>query len=78
MAPCAEPTTGPHVAQAQELERLLERRQTLHSPQVSSLATARRLLSVWHSVHIPLRVWRCSAWPSSTSAWALYFATLLH
>lgn len=62
--------------QARELERLLERRQTLQR-QVSSLATARRLLSLWHSVHIPLGVALFSVAFIHIGA-ALYFATLLH
>ncbi len=63
-------------AQASQLERLLERRETLQR-QASSLAAARRLLGVWHSVHIPLGVALFAVAFIHIGA-ALYFATLLH
>lgn len=44
---------GLPVAQMRELERLLQRRQELLR-QVRSQTIARRMLSVWHTVHIPL------------------------
>lgn len=40
-------------AQAKKLQKLLKRRRML-TRQVSSMATARRLLSIWHTVHIPI------------------------
>lgn len=44
---------GSAAAQRRELERLLERRHELLR-QVRSQTAARRMLSVWHTVHIPL------------------------
>ena len=44
---------GLAAAQMRELERLLQRRQELLR-QVRSQTIARRMLSVWHTVHIPL------------------------
>ena len=41
--------------QALQLERLLDERFRLQR-QVQSLATARRLLAVWHTIHIPIGV----------------------
>lgn len=63
-------------AQARRLEQMLERRQTLQR-QASSLAAARRLLGVWHTVHIPLGVALFTVAFIHIGA-ALYFATLLH
>lgn len=63
-------------AQARELETLIERQQTLQR-QVSSLVAARRLLGVWHSVHIPLGLALFTAAFVHVAA-ALYYATLLH
>lgn len=63
-------------AQARQLEQLIEHRQTLQR-QASSLAAARRLLGVWHTVHIPLGVALFTVAFIHIAA-ALYFATLLH
>lgn len=63
-------------AQARQMEALVTRRQGLQR-QAASLATARRLLGVWHSVHIPLGVALFTVAFIHILA-ALYFATLLH
>jgi hypothetical protein len=63
-------------AQAKQMEALIERRQALQR-QAASLASARRLLGVWHSVHIPLGMALFTAAFIHIIA-ALYFATLLH
>lgn len=63
-------------AQAKQLEALIERSQSLHR-QASSLAAARRMLGVWHSVHIPLGMALFMAAFVHIGA-AIYFATLLH
>jgi len=46
---------GAGKTQALQLERLLDERFRLQR-QVQSLATARRLLAVWHTIHIPIGV----------------------
>jgi len=61
--------------QARELEELLHRDRTLRG-QVASLALARRLLSVWHSVHIPVGVVLFTAAFVHIGA-AIYYATFL-
>lgn len=63
-------------AQWQQMERLLERRDTLRR-QAQSLVAARRLLGVWHAVHIPLGMALFAAAFAHIIA-AIYFATLLH
>ena len=63
-------------AQATQLERLNERRRLLRR-QVASLAMARRLLGLWHSVHIPIGMALFTAAFIHIGA-ALYYATLLH
>lgn len=63
-------------AQARQLEQMIERRQALQR-QAASLASARRLLGVWHTVHIPLGMALFAAAFVHIAA-ALYFATLLH
>jgi len=63
-------------AQARQMEALVARRQMLQR-QAASLATARRLLGVWHSVHIPLGVALFTVAFIHILA-AIYFATLLH
>ena len=63
-------------AQAKQMEALIERRQALQR-QAASLASARRLLGVWHSVHIPLGMALFTAAFIHIIA-AIYFATLLH
>jgi len=61
---------------ARQMEALVARRQALQR-QAASLASARRLLGVWHSVHIPLGMALFTAAFIHIVA-ALYFATLLH
>ncbi len=65
------------VAQARmaEIDRLLRRRSELRR-QLASMAAARRLLAVWHSVHIPLGMALFLAAFVHAGA-ALYYATLL-
>jgi hypothetical protein len=67
-----ETLAGP---QARELEELLRRSRTLRG-QVASLAMARRLLSGWHAVHIPVGVVLFTAAFVHIGA-AIYYATLL-
>jgi hypothetical protein len=63
-------------AQAGPMEALVARRRALQR-QAASLASARRLLGVWHSVHIPLGMALFTAAFVHIFA-AIYFATLLH
>lgn len=63
------------VTHLQELEKLLNSRRTLKR-QVDSLATVRRLMAVWHTVHVPLGVTLFVLAFVHIGA-ALYFATLL-
>jgi len=60
---------------ATELEGLLKRKRTLQR-QVSSVILARRLLSIWHAVHIPIGAALFSAAFVPMSG-AIYYATLL-
>ncbi len=62
-------------AQAQAMDRLLERQRTLRR-QVASLALARRMLAVWRTVHIPIGMVLFSAAFIHVGA-AIYYATLL-
>ncbi len=62
-------------AQMKQIEELLQRQQVLKR-QVSSLAMARRLLAVWHTVHIPIGMALFTA-AFIHLAGALYFATFL-
>ncbi len=62
-------------AQAAQLERLLARRRALRR-QMASLAMARRLLGLWHTVHIPLGMALFTLAFIHIAA-ALYYATLL-
>lgn len=62
--------------QAAQLEKLLRRQRNLKR-QLASLAMARRLMGLWHTIHIPIGM------ALFTSAFihilaALYYATLLH
>jgi hypothetical protein len=59
----------------ERLEKLYRRRQMLQR-QVASLATARRMLAVWHTVHVPLGMALFTAVFIHVAA-ALYYATLL-
>jgi hypothetical protein len=63
-------------SQSRQLRSLRKRQNTLQR-QVASLATARRLLSVWHTVHVPLGMALFAAAFTHIVA-ALYYATLLH
>ncbi len=60
---------------AKKLEYLLKRKHQLHR-QVASLAMARRLLALWHSVHIPIGMALFTAAFIHICA-AIYYATLL-
>jgi hypothetical protein len=66
---------APLRAQAIQLEQLLRRRNRLER-QVRSLALARRLLAVWHAIHIPLGMALFAAAFIHIAA-AIYYATLL-
>jgi hypothetical protein len=61
--------------QAQELEQLLKRKHNLLR-QVRTLAMARKLLALWHSVHIPIGV-VLFATAFVHMLGAIYYATLL-
>ena len=70
------PKLDPVLRQAvQELRRTLLRRDSLNT-QLQSLATARRLLAVWHAVHIPIGLTLFTAAFIHIGA-AIYYATLL-
>ena len=62
-------------AQMAEIEKLAERRDSLRR-QVSSLAMARRLLALWHTVHIPIGMALFTAAVVHIGG-ALYYATFL-
>ncbi len=62
-------------AQARELERLLRQRRSLLR-QVASLALARRMLAIWHTVHIPIGMALFTAAFVHIGA-GIYYATLL-
>lgn len=62
-------------AQARQLERLLARRRALRR-QMASLAVARRLLGLWHTIHIPLGMALFTLAFIHIAA-AIYYATLL-
>jgi hypothetical protein len=62
-------------AKAGELAELLRRKRTLQR-QISSLILARRLLSIWHAVHIPIGVALFST-AFVHLVGAIYYATLL-
>ena len=68
--------TGPARQQAGQLARLLRRQRTLRR-QVASLAMARRLLGLWHAIHIPVSMALFTAAFVHIVA-AIYYATLLH
>ena len=61
--------------QVVQLETLVRRRQTLQR-QVASLAMARRLLALWHAVHVPIGMTLFFA-ASVHIVGAIYYATLL-
>jgi len=62
-------------SKAQELESLLEQQRTLHR-QLDSLSMARRMLALWHSIHIPIGMALFTAAFVHIVA-AIYYATLL-
>lgn len=62
--------------QAVELNNLVQQRRILRR-QIDSLAAARRLLSIWHAVHIPIGFALFTAALVHIGA-AIYYATLLH
>ncbi len=62
-------------AQYRQAQQLARRRSALQR-QVQSLASARRLLSVWHAVHIPIGMALFTAAAVHIAA-ALYYATFL-
>ena len=62
-------------SQALQLEKMLDRRRQLKR-QVNSLATARRLLALWHAIHIPIGMALFTAAFIHIGA-AIYYATLL-
>jgi hypothetical protein len=66
---------GAQQGQARQLRRLLDERFRLQR-QIRSLAVARRLLAVWHTVHIPIGVVLFTLAFIHIAA-ALYFATLI-
>jgi hypothetical protein len=63
-------------AQAAQLQKLLGDRYRLQR-QIRSLAMARRLLSIWHTIHIPLGVALFTIAFIHIGA-ALYYATFIH
>ena len=62
-------------AQFKEIETMIRRKETLRR-QVASLAMARRMLSVWHAVHIPIGMALFTAAFIHIGG-ALYYATFL-
>ncbi len=58
-----------------QLERIKKRRQTLRR-QSASLATARRVMALWHAIHIPIGMALFTAAFIHMAA-AIYYATLL-
>lgn len=62
--------------QAGQLEKLLRRKRTLKR-QLASLAMARRLMGLWHTIHIPIGMALFTAAFIHIVA-AIYYATLLH
>ncbi len=62
-------------AQLKEIEEMIRRKDTLHR-QITSLAMTRRMLSVWHAVHIPIGMALFTAAFIHIGG-AIYYATLL-
>lgn len=62
-------------AQIDQLERLIERRRVLLR-QINTLASARRLMALWHAIHIPIGMVLFTAAFIHIIA-AIYYATLL-
>jgi hypothetical protein len=65
-----------NIDQIHHLQNLVERRRILDR-QMASLSAVRRLLAIWHTVHIPIGLTLFLAAFVHVFA-ALYFATLLH
>lgn len=63
-------------AKAGQLTRLIQQQRTLRR-QVNSLVAARRLLAIWHSIHVPIGVALFTAAFIHIAA-AVYYAVLLH
>jgi len=63
------------VAQIEQLKILLQRQRSINR-QIASLAMARRMLALWHAVHIPIGMALFSAALVHIVA-AIYYATLL-
>lgn len=63
------------VSRKREIKRLVQEKQTLQR-QVRSLGTTRRMLSLWHTIHIPIGLALFTA-AFVHSAAAIYYATLL-
>lgn len=62
--------------QARQIEKLLKRQRQIRR-QLATLALARRLLSLWHTIHIPIGMALFAAAAIHIVA-AIYYATLLH
>ncbi len=62
-------------ANVKQLNRLVRRRKNLNN-QMASLATARRLLSLWHTIHIPIGMLLFTTAVFHIVA-AIYYATLI-
>jgi hypothetical protein len=67
--------SGQEAQQAREMEKLIRRRSSMQK-QITSLTNSRRLLSIWHSVHIPIGMALFTAAFIHAAA-AFYYATLL-
>lgn len=68
--------SAPARRQAAQLEKIL-RRQRVLKRQLASLAMARRLMGLWHTIHIPIGMALFTAAFIHIVA-AIYYATLLH
>jgi hypothetical protein len=62
--------------QIQQLGVLIKQKQKLRA-QINGLAQARRLLSLWHAIHVPLGITLFSTALIHITA-AIYYATILH
>jgi hypothetical protein len=62
--------------QLRQFEQLVRQRRALNR-QISSVATARKLLSLWHTIHIPIGIALFTTATIHVIA-AVYYATLLH
>lgn len=62
-------------SQIDQLEKMIERRRVLRR-QINTLASARRMMALWHSIHIPIGMVLFSAAFIHIIA-AIYYATLL-